>query len=91
MGDGPRLGIVTGHRAPDLSEGGKRVAAALSDRGFRVDPVLWTDESVEWSEYAAALVRSCWDYHADVERFRALIGELERADVAVCNPLAAIR
>jgi hypothetical protein len=87
----PRLGVVTGDRAPTLSEDGKRVAEGLEARGYRVDPVHWADESVEWAEYDAALFRSCWDYDTDPERFFELIRELERAALAVYNPLPVVR
>lgn len=86
-----RLAIVTGDLAPELSEDGTRLATALANRDVAAEPVLWTDPSVEWSSYDAALVRSCWDYPDDVGRFRAMLDELETAGIPVCNPLRALR
>lgn len=86
-----RLAIVTGDHAPDLSEDGTRLAAALADRGVEAVPVLWTDESIAWGEYDGVLVRSCWDYPTDVARFRTMLAEIEAAGVPVCNPAAVIR
>lgn len=85
------LAIVTGRFAPTLSGGGKRVAATLADRGISCEPVLWNDPSVDWNRYAAVLLRSCWDYPEDRNRFRAMLDELERAGVPVCNPLPVLR
>lgn len=85
------LAIVTGEYAPQLSDGGQRLAAALAERGIDSDPVLWDDPSVDWSAYDGVLVRSCWDYPDDIPRFRAMLDELDRADVPVCNPLRVIR
>ncbi|MFQ3293610.1 MAG: glutathione synthase/RimK-type ligase-like ATP-grasp enzyme [Natrialbaceae archaeon] len=85
------LAIVTGRFAPNLSDGGKKVAATLADRGISSEPVMWTDQSVEWNSYDAVLLRSCWDYPEDRGRFRAMLGEIERAGIPVCNPLSVIR
>jgi hypothetical protein len=90
-GANPRVGVVTGDRAPELSEDGKRVAAGLEARGWRVGPVHWADETVDWREYDAALFRSCWDYHTDPDRFFALLDELEGSEVAVRNPIPVVR
>ena len=88
-GSTPRVGIGTGHRDPELNEDGQRVPAVRSGRGFPVDPVTWDDETVDRTGYEAAVVRSCWNYPDDVERFRALLVELDEANVTVCNPLEA--
>lgn len=86
-----RLAIVTGHHAPDLSDDGQRLAAALADRGIESEPVMWDDPGTDWAAYDAVLFRSCWDYPDDVERFLALLDELDASGLPVCNPLAAIR
>ena len=85
-----QLGVLTGASAPDLTEDGQAVRRRLEQRGVEVDPILWTDESVGWSVYSTVLVRSCWEYHTDPDRFRTLLGELSTADVAVFNPLGSI-
>lgn len=91
-GDGiSRVGIVTGERAPELSDDGKKIASALSDRGFRVEPVDWRDRTVDWTAFDAAVVRSCWNYHTEPTRFRDALASMEQANVTVCNPLDVIR
>ena len=86
-----RLAIVTGEIAPDLSDGGQRLASSLAAHGIESEPVLWNDPSVDWATYDAVLLRSCWDYPDDRQRFRAMLEELAAAPVRVCNPLPAIR
>lgn len=85
------LAIVTGKEAPALSDDGKQLAAALATRGVQSEPVMWNDPSVEWRSYDAVLLRSCWDYPADQSRFRAMLDELERAGVPVCNPIHVLQ
>lgn len=87
----PRLAVVTGERAPELSEDGRALAAALRERDLAVEPAVWNDPGIEWSDYDAALFRSCWDYHADPERFRELLSTLDSCGVATLNPLTVVR
>jgi glutathione synthase/RimK-type ligase-like ATP-grasp enzyme len=86
-----RLAIVTGEFAPELSDDGKRLAESLQSRGVASDPVSWQDASVNWGAYDAVLVRSCWDYPEDPDRFRTMLDEIEGAGVPVANPLPVIR
>ncbi len=89
--DGPRLGIVTGEHAPDLSDDAQHLVAELRARGVAAEPVRWDDPTVAWDAYDGALFRSCWEYPTDGERFERLLDELDRAGCRVCNPLPAIR
>ncbi len=47
------------------------LADTLSDQGCRVVPCNWDDAEVEWAEFDAIVLRSCWDYHQRVDEFRA--------------------
>ena len=85
-----RLGIITGESAPQLTDDGQAVRQTLQRQGIVVDPLLWTDRSVDWTTYDAVLFRSCWEYHTDPDQFETLVAELSTADVAVYNPTAAI-
>lgn len=85
------LGIITGSHAPDLSDDAHHLTAALAERGVSTEPVRWDDSTVQWDDYDGVLFRSCWEYPTNLERFRSLLAEVERADLPVCNPLAAVR
>lgn len=86
-----QLAIVTGKIAPDLSDGGKQLATELAEHGIDSEPVMWNDSSVDWTAFDAVLLRSCWDYPDDRDRFQAMLRELEAAPVQVCNPLRVIQ
>lgn len=85
------VGILTGGSVPNLTDDGQEIASRLETRGYAVDPIVWTDDAIDWDEYDAVVFRSCWDYHTDPEQFRSLLETLERADLSVYNPPSAIR
>ncbi|MFC3959623.1 ATP-grasp domain-containing protein [Halovivax cerinus] len=91
MRDEFRIAIVTGADAPTLTDDGRRLLRSLRERGHRVDGVQWDDETVSWERYDVAVLRSCWKYYVDPERFREWLDGLEEVDVTVRNPPAAVR
>ncbi|MFB6081795.1 MAG: RimK family alpha-L-glutamate ligase [Halanaeroarchaeum sp.] len=86
-----RTGIVTGEGAPALTNDGKRLRAALEDRGHSVEPVRWDEPSVDWGEYDCLIVRSCWQYHAAEEAFRDWIDAVDRSAARVLNAPEVLR
>ena len=101
----PRVGIVTDETHSDLTDDGRAIAAALGARGVDAEPFVWTDavgpadgsdpssptDTATPERYDALLFRSCWDYHADYERFRSFLDLLEATTVDVYNPVDVVR
>ena len=99
-----RVGIVTDGTRSALTEDGRAIAAALGARGVDAEPLVWTDavgpasadgsppvDARALERYDGVLFRSCWDYHADYERFRSFLALLEAADLEVYNPVDVVR
>lgn len=81
-----RIGIVTGTAAPSLTDDGVALRGALEQRGYEADPVVWSDD-VDWSGFDVLLVRSCWEYHEDADRFLSWLDTVERrCDVVINDP-----
>lgn len=88
--DRPRFGIVTGERAPELSDDGTALVSALERRGVDPEPVRW-DTDHNWAAYDGLLVRSCWNYHHDIEAFRDWLSAVEKTETQVYNPIDVIQ
>lgn len=86
-----QIAIVTGTDAPNLTEDGRQVCETLRDWGFDAEPVVWSDRNVGWSEFDAALVRSCWKYYTQPDEFRNWINTVERAGTTLLNPPDVVR
>ncbi len=65
--------------------------AELARRGVAVDEVPWTRPGVDWSAYAAIVVRTPWDYQHDLPAFLALLARIEALGVPLANPAALVR
>jgi hypothetical protein len=85
------VGIVTGEKAPSLTDDGKALAAELSTRGMDAEPVVWSDNEADSTALDAVLFRSCWQYHRRPDAFRRWLDVLDSAGVPAFNPTSVVR
>ncbi len=45
------------------------LSSALSEFNVKVKLCIWDDNSIEWSNYDAAIIRSTWDYTQNFEKY----------------------
>jgi glutathione synthase/RimK-type ligase-like ATP-grasp enzyme len=84
----PRVALAT---SIPLTPSDQQLLAPLHALGFIAEPVMWSDPAIDWTRYAAVVIRSCWDYHHRINEFLDWIGRLETACVPVINSAGTIR
>ena len=84
-----RLALATSSKYPNLTEDDRLLLDPLARHGIQAHPAIWNDPHQNWS--AAVVIRSCWDYHLQPEKFLAWIQQLESANIAVLNPAPLLR
>ena len=87
----PRIAVATARSVVPRSDDDAALASALHAVGVEATILSWDDADADWSAFAAVVVRSCWDYHLDPDRFLGWLGELERFGIRVWNDPATIR
>lgn len=63
--------------------------AALVAAGVDYEWAVWDDDAIDWSRFAAVLIRTTWDYTARVDAFRAWARRVE-AVTPLWNPAAVV-
>lgn len=86
-----RIALATSADHPTLNDDDRLLIPALSALGLAAAPVVWDGSDVAWEQFAAVVVRSCWDYHHRLEEFLDWVSRLERAAVPLWNPPAVLR
>ncbi len=66
------------------------IADVLRAGGHSVRSVTWDDAGVDWSRFAAVVIRSAWDYHHRVEAYASWLRRLQDARVNLWNPADAV-
>ena len=85
------VALATSAALSELWAGDRLFLNELHRRGFHAAPFVWDDEHVDWQAWDLVVIRSCWDYHLKIDRFRAWIDRLEAAGVRLVNPPDVVR
>ncbi|HET7931133.1 MAG TPA: hypothetical protein VFL63_07060 [Rhodanobacteraceae bacterium] len=85
-----RIALVTARAARGTDHDMPPLLAALGAAGVDAREVDWDDDSVDWSRFDLALLRSTWDYF---ERLPAFLAWAERVSrqTRLLNPLDVLR
>ncbi len=86
----PHIALVTVQAARATDEDLAPLEAALHKVGAQVSIVDWDDATVDWSQFDATVLRSCWDY---TERYVEFLLWAERISrlTRLLNPFEVVR
>lgn len=84
------IALATSSQWPNLTSEDKLLTQSLADYGYEARPVVW-EKRINWQQFDAVVIRSCWDYHHKPGRFVDWLKHLERKNVAVLNPVSLIQ
>ena len=85
-GGGPYVGQM-----PDKIQADDALAAVqLRESGVTVIGALWSDTTIDWSEFELVILRSCWDYHHNIASFRQWLARVTEAGVRILNEPAQV-
>lgn len=85
------IALATYAQLPELAPDDRRLASALRSLGARAAAVVWDDETIEWDDFDAVVLRSCWDYHLRLDEFLDWVRAREASGVPLWNAPDAVR
>ena len=86
-----KIALVTYHQAPQLTVDDTLAIAPLKQFDIEVTPAIWNDPNVNWKQFDAVVVRSCWDYHRQPRHFCQWLDRLQAQQVTLWNSAEIIR
>jgi glutathione synthase/RimK-type ligase-like ATP-grasp enzyme len=84
------IALVTARAARGLDADMPPLIAAFAAAGAKAEIVDWDDGAAHWASFAAALLRSAWDYAERLPQFLAWV-ERTAAVTRLLNPPAVVR
>src|SRR5262245_33165729 len=84
-----RVVLATCRAWPELSQSDRHLAEALERRGFLVESACWNGPFAPFDGARAVVIRSTWDYHENLDVYRAWLGRLDSS--RVFNPPHLVR
>lgn len=65
--------------------------APLQRYGWHAETVDWRNNSIDWNQFDAVVIRSCWDYQHDPAQFLTILATIERSSAKLDNSLDVVR
>ncbi len=85
------LGLVTYRKLPHLCKSDQLLVEPFRQEGFHAVAVSWDDPSVDWSTFDYLVLRSCWNYYRQYEKFLNWLSLIEQLHIQLWNPLPIIK
>lgn len=79
------IALVTYSGRPGLSPSDQTLLNPLKQRGIQPIPAIWNDATIDWQQFDAVVLRSCWDYYKHVGAFRQWLTNLQNLEVPLYN------
>ena len=82
--------ILTMNNLDDFEAYDNLIEQPLLTLGWQMHMVSWRDESVNWNDYSAVIIRSPWDYQDDAPAFLKVLNKIEQSSAHLENSLQTV-
>lgn len=82
-----RVGFVTSAQFPHLTDSDSLVIEPLRKRGIEVEPIIWSSPPATLNQFEAIIMRSAWDYHTNISKFKLFLNSINKSGVPTYNPI----
>lgn len=83
--------FVTCSSKPEIAIDDWEVANELISLGIQVQAVPWDGDPIDWTLFDGVILRSCWNYHLQPQKFMNWLDALEKQRIRVFNPVTVVR
>lgn len=84
------IALATCRALPELDSDDQLLYRALLDADIKTEIAIWDDETVDWSQYEMAVIRSTWDYVPHRDAYLAWAEKISK-QTALWNSPALLR
>jgi hypothetical protein len=85
-----QIAFATCRQIPALHDDDLLVIDHLCHQGIDVCPLIWDADDIPPDRYASIVIRSCWDYHYQPNRFLEWVRGVRRRGVPLWNPASVV-
>jgi hypothetical protein len=86
-----KIAFVTCSTKPDFARDDLSVVDLLRAKGVEVQPLPWDVHYHDWNSFDLVVIRSCWNYHLDPEKFVHWLDQMESQKVKLYNSVKTVR
>ncbi|MFE3867870.1 RimK family alpha-L-glutamate ligase [Flavobacterium sp. LS2P90] len=86
-----KIAILTCEKLPELTAADQLLIPELAKHNIVAKPVIWSDKTVNWSDFDYLIFRSTWDYFEKETEFNHWLDQIEKLGIKTLNPIEIIK
>jgi glutathione synthase/RimK-type ligase-like ATP-grasp enzyme len=86
-----KIALLTCEKLPELTAADQLLIPELAKHDIVAKPVIWSDKTVNWSDYDYLIFRNTWDYFEKETEFNLWLDQIEKLGIKTLNPIGIIK
>ncbi|MFV8369212.1 ATP-grasp domain-containing protein [Flavobacterium sp. LB2R40] len=85
------IALLTCEKLPDLNPEDQKIIPALAKHNIKAKAVIWSDTTINWTDFDYLIFRNTWDYFEKETEFNIWLRQIEMLGVKTLNPIKIIK
>lgn len=86
-----KIAILTCEKLPDLNPEDQKIIPALANHNIEAAAAIWSDKTINWTDYDYLIFRNTWDYFEKETEFKIWLEQIEKLGIKTLNPIEIIK
>ena len=86
-----KIALLTCEKLPDLNPEDQKIIPALAQHNIESSAVIWSDKTVNWTDFDYLIFRNTWDYFEKETEFKIWLDHIENLGIKTLNPIEVIK
>lgn len=86
-----KIAILTCEKLPDLNPEDQKIIPALAQHDIQATATIWSDKTINWSEFDYLVFRNTWDYFEKETEFKIWLNQIAQLEIKTLNPIVTIK
>ncbi|WP_035673703.1 RimK family alpha-L-glutamate ligase [Flavobacterium sp. 83] len=86
-----KIALLTCEKLPDLTPEDQKLIPELAKHNIEAKAVIWSDKTINWSDFDYLIFRNTWDYFEKETEFTIWLDQIEKSGIKTLNPIGVIK
>lgn len=86
-----KIALLTCEKLPELTAADQLLIPELAKHNIVAKPVIWSDQTINWSNFDYLIFRNTWDYFEKEIEFNLWLDQIEKLGIKTLNTIGIIK
>lgn len=86
-----KIALLTCEKLPELTAADQLLIPELAQHNIVAKPVIWSDQTINWSDFDYLIFRNTWDYFEKEIEFNLWLDQIEKLGIKTLNTIGIIK